>query len=478
MTTTAYEKKLHKLDHIIDRIGFGNFQVISMLGLGCRVFVRGSVLSLLAMLEPYFQCMYGLSQLSASLYITVYLISGAFASWPSGYMADIYGKRKTIILLCSMSAFIAFLQTLSQSFAMIVMTMMAFGLFENAIFLVYPYLLEVFPISKRKYLALTDVFNIIGFASGILITYVCLQYASWQMAISISVILPLLVVIAFAWFMPESPSYSLSKGDREALADALFQMMDKNNVKFDIQERLLIHKDVESNNDFSSEGDWSDEDNSLDQLLAKARHRLHVQNSRMPLVDILQRALVSCVMRFTAYMCRDVLVYASGQSYVLNPCSDCHVNVGTTNLLSTCLGFSISIMVSYNLIHYCKRRITFLGLLISLSLLVIPFYFRPSHWILATLIFVSSVCADCLLVVLLVYLSEIVPTSVRGLNIGLAISSGYFGELSAAILATWVLHIKFTLFLNILHSVIVICLVVVYFFAIETKDVSLNQSVL
>ena len=479
MTITNYEKGRHKLDYIIDRIGFGNFQVISMLGLGCRIFVRGSILSSTAMLEPHLQCLYKLSPLSASFYLTAYLISGALASWPSGYISDIHGKRKAIILLCSMSAFVAFLQTLSQSFAMIVTTMLAFGLFENATFLVYPYLLEVFPISKRKYLTFMEAFFVTGFASGILITYACLQYASWQIAIIISVIMPLLAVIAFAWLMPESPSYSLSMGDKKALADTLFQMMDKNNVTFGIEERLSIHMDVEPYNNCSREGDWSDEDNELERLLKKTKHQsklkqLDLMDSSMPLLEIFQRVLVSCVLRFTASICRNVLVYASGQSYALNACSDCHVNVGITNLISTCLGFSISIMVSYNLVNYCKRRITFLGLLISLSLLGIPFYFGPSRWILATLIFVSSVCADCLLVVLLVYMTEVVPTSVRGLNIGLAISSGYFGELSAAILATWVLHINFTLFLNILHGAIVICLVVVYFFAVETKDVSLN----
>jgi len=479
MNNNHNERQRHKLDHIIDRIGFGNFQVISMLGLGCRIFVRGSILSTTAMLEPHFQCLYKLSPLSASFYLTGYLMSGAVASWPSGYISDIYGKRKAIILLCSMSAFIAFLQTLSQSFTMIVTTMLAFGLFENATFLVYPYLLEVFPISRRNYLTFMEVFFVVGFASGILVNYACLRYASWQIGIVISVILPLLFVIAFACFIPESPSYSLSVGDKKALDDALFQMMDKNDVKFDVEERLSTSMDVESKYNSSSEGNLSDDDNELRTMLQNTKHQsrlnqLEKGNSSMPLLEIFQRVLVSCVLRFTASIFRNVLVYESGQSFVLNNCSECYVNVGITNLVSTCIGFSISIIGSYNLVRYFKRRLTFLGLLISLTFLVIPFYFGPSHWITATLIFASSVCADCLLVVLLVYISEIVPTSVRGLNIGLAIGSGYFGELSAAILATWVIHINFALFLNILHGIVVISLVVVYFFAIETKEVSLN----
>ena len=474
-----YSEKLRdKLDHIIDRIGFGNFQLISMLGLGCRLFVRGSILSSTAMLEPHFQCLYKLSPLSASFYLTGYLISGALASWPSGYIADVYGKRKAIILLCSMSAFVAFLQTLSQSFAMIVVTMLAYGLFENATFLVHPYLLEVFPISKRKYLTLMEVFNAIGYCGGILVTSACIRYASWQIAIIISVILPLMAVIAFAWFMPESPRFLFSRRDKRVLSETLLQMMDKNNVKFDKYEALSQDMDSHLSNDSSSEGD-SDEDSAFEQLLEKTKHLSNLNKSvkrdaSLVSLDTFRKVFVSCLLRFTASVCRNVLVYASGQSYALNACSDCHVNVGITNLISTCLGFSIAIVVAYKFVHYCKRRVTFLILLSMLSLLVIPFYFGPSRWILATLIFVSSVCADCLLAVLNVYASEVVPTSVRGLTIGLVISAGYFGELVGAFLAVWVFHVNLTLSLNFLHIVIVTCLILVYFFAIETKDVSLN----
>ena len=150
------------------------------------------------------------------------------------------------------------------------------------------------------------------------------------------------------------------------------------------------------------------------------------------------------------------------------------MSVGITNLISTCLGFSIAIIVAYKFVHYCKRRVTFLTLLSILSLLVITFYFGPSRWILATLIFVSSVCAECMLIVLIVYASEVVPTSVRGITVGLVTGAGYFGELAGAFLAAWVLHVCLTLFLSILHTVVVVCLIIVYLFATETKDVSLN----
>ena len=222
----------HKLDNIIDQIGFGYFQLIAMMALGCRLFVRGAFLSLLAMLESYFQCKYQLSNFTASFYLIAILLSVAFASWPSGWIADNYGKRKTIILLSSMSVITALLHVLSQSFTTLVITITAYGVFENAPYFVYPYLIELLPISKRKYMPIMEVFFVLGFLSGALITFASIKYASWQLTIVFSLVIPLLMTIICVWFMPESPIYLYSVKDRTALIQVLLEMMKKKHAKF------------------------------------------------------------------------------------------------------------------------------------------------------------------------------------------------------------------------------------------------------
>ena len=66
-----------RLDDVMNEIGHGRFHIFAVIGLGCRLFVRGSILSLRTMFEPYFKCKYDLSYFTASFYITSYLLCAA-----------------------------------------------------------------------------------------------------------------------------------------------------------------------------------------------------------------------------------------------------------------------------------------------------------------------------------------------------------------------------------------------------------------
>ena len=473
-----------KLDDIIEQIGIGKFQFMAMLGLGCRIFVRGSLLSSLTMLESYFQCKYQLSHFTASFYLTAYLFSVALFSWPSGWIADNYGKRKTIILLSSMSVIAALLHVFSQSFTMLVITITAYGLFENAPYLVYPYLIELLPISKRKYMPVMEVFFVFGFLSGTLITFASIRYASWQLTIALSVVIPLLMTIVFVWFMPESPIYLYSVKDRGAVLQVLLQMMAKNMPKSDLKQVFLHEKMVflfEEESD-SSEDELIEENEVQNLLRSNTNHLNQISPSNrgdsLSSTDVWKRIIVLCIMRYSITLCRNTIVYASGQSYymleTIEICKRCSIGIEIRNLLSVCFGFSTVIIISYNLVHYVKRRTALLSLLLLLSLIAFPFYYISDHWTITSMIFLSSMFADCLFIILHLYMSEMVPTSVRGVTIGLVTCCGILGEICSVILATYFLYINFITSLSIVHAFVVFCLLITYFFAIETKDTSLH----
>ena len=77
-----------RLDDIMDKIGHGRFHIFAVIGLGCRLFVRGSILRLRTMFEPYFKCKYDLSYFAASFYITSYLLSDAIFAPLNGWFAN------------------------------------------------------------------------------------------------------------------------------------------------------------------------------------------------------------------------------------------------------------------------------------------------------------------------------------------------------------------------------------------------------
>ena len=209
-------------------------------------------------------------------------------------------------------------------------------------------------------------------------------------------------------------------------------------------------------------------------------NKIRPSNGRGSLLlsDIWKRIIVLCIMRYSISFFRNTIVYASGQNYHfderIEACNRCSIGVEMRHILSVCFGLSAAIIISYNLVHYVKRRTAFLSLLSLLSLITFPFYFVSAHWIIAGLIFLSSMLAECLFIIMFVYASEMVPTSVRGVAIGLVMCCSIIGELCSAIFSTYFLHVNFIISLSILHAVVVICLLVTYFFAIETKDISLD----
>ena len=467
-----------RLDHIMDEIGCGYFQLMAMFGLGCRIFVRGSVVALTTILEPFFRCKYQLSLLSASFYLTLYLVSMVLFSWPSGLLANKFGKRKTILLLCSMSAVTAILLTLSQSFMMIVIAMTAFGVFDHASYFIYPYLLEILPIAKRKYLPLMEIFYVSGFFGGIVISYVCIRYLAWQMTVVFSIIIPLLVPIMFSCYLPESPRYLLSTKDVNAAINVLVKIATKNNFEMDKKQAMIHFQNALCENEVDSEDEKEGETMVYKSLMKNGKLNGNNKDAVLTQLEIWQRIFTLCVLRYSINLCRSSILYSSGQKYSLDKspdaCNQCFVTFEVSHLMSVSIGLFASLTISYHLVHHVNRRTIFLTLLSLLAIVGLPFFFVSSSWIVTGLFFVLSAIADCLFVVMFVYISEAVPTSMRGITVGIVSGVGVFGDMCSALLATFFLHVNATLSLSIVYSIVIISIVFVYFFAVETKNISLN----
>ena len=500
---TSYKLSQHdRLDVIMDEIGHGRFHIIAIIGLGCRIFIRGSIFSLETILEPYFKCKYNLTYFVASFYLTLYMFCSALSSPLTGWLANNFGKRKTLLLFSCMAMATAILHIMSTSFAVVVLTMTGYGLFENAHYLIYPYLLEVLCKSGRKYISFVELFYVAGWASGVLTGYLCLKYSSWQWAVIICVIIPLIPVIITLVYIPETPRYLLANGDKNGAVESLVQINLTNDPAAD--ERKLIIKFTEALfessfdvNDDDVDDDNSDidgdgyEDGNKSLISSHARHpsssglktteescfqkggELKISNK-----DLRQRIIAVCVILFTIAISRGSFLYGSGQRYneesSKQQCNQCSKNVSIRHLISVTIGSSVAILISYNVIGYLKRRLAMRGLITALAIAILPFYFHPSDWLVSCLFFVASVINECLLILMFVYSSEVVPSSVRGFANNLMFAFVIAGSLFAAILVTYLLHVSHFLTFLCLHMCILMCVLVVYRYVIETKDLSLN----
>ena len=489
---TSYTLLQHdQLDDIMDEIGHGRFHIFAVIGLGCRLFVRGSTLSLRTIIEPYFKCKYDLSFFTASFYITTYLLSAAIFAPLNGWLANKYGKRKTLLLCSSMSAVIAILHIMSSSFTMLVITIAGCGIFDSALYLVYPFILEFFGKSGRKHVSSIELFYVLGFASGVLGGYFCLKHLSWQWAIVICVVIPLIPVLISLAYLPESPRYLLANGDRVGAIKSLVQMSLTNNPGLDKREliRSFTKALCEPPNDNDLEGqdnvddDDDDDDDKKSQLSNLAEDESHCERKiseeiNLSSRDLRRRIIVVCVMAFIISLSRNVFLYGSGQRYNVDhseqQCNQCSSSISINHLISVAVGSSISIFISYNLIGRSKRRLALRGLITVLAIAIFPFYFHLPDWLVSGTFFIVSVINECLLLVRLVYCSEVVPSSVRSFASTLMFGITKTGSVMGALMGTYILHVSNFFTFLCLHIIVLICLIIIYRFVIETKDMSLN----
>eukprot|EP00112_Aurelia_sp_Birch-Aquarium-sp1_P017345 Seg4008.2 transcript_id=Seg4008.2/GoldUCD/mRNA.D3Y31 product="putative transporter SVOPL" protein_id=Seg4008.2/GoldUCD/D3Y31 len=452
------------IDTIIDDIGFGRFHIVALLGLGLRSFTRGTAYSLLAILEPYFQCEFGLTLFIASLFVTSYMVVRTVSSGLLGLLADKYGRRNIMILSYIMSAFLAVLQTLSNSYACIAIIQASKGLFQNAQFLVYPYLLEIIPKSKRKYLSFLEILFVSGFLFCILISKICLEYLSWQWIVVFSELIPILLCAAAVSCMPQSPRYLLAQGDKDGAAHALARIAVLNKhggLSYDtvVQEYKQII------------------DDSIDSTLDGSI----IENEPPPSMTFenWKRVIMVSVIRLVVQVCRSALTFGSTQVYGKKTapaatCGDCAASIQYGNALSVSTGIIVSFALAYNFIGQIPRRLSLQVLISGIFVCAVPFYFKLSSLVQYAVFFTSTTIADSLFIVMFVYSSEVVPTSIRGTAVGIEAAAGNLGQLIGSIIVFSAMHLEFTVCLIVMHALVGICLLTIFLFAVETKDTSLK----
>ena len=584
MPSTYAFSQSDKLDIIIDEIGFGKFHVIAIIGLGWRIFDRASMFCLITLLEPYFRCKFNLSYIASSLYTSSVLISAALSSPLTGWLADTFGKRKTLLLFFSMSITTALLNVLSSSFLMITLTMACCGLFHNAQYFVYPYLLEFFSKSKRKCVTFIEIFYVAGLVLTGIVTKLCVENLSWQWAVVFCLIFPLIVALITIGSLPESPRYLLAKGEVIATVDSLVQVaatnrsnvnkleLSRNYLRELFEDGIFEKADIDSNffdgspserrqsvtsfasasnggaypkihnklpeSKVSDDEDEKEEESMLtfvndlptqvnDNALNRPREVLRGSNSKethiichekvsrilsdkeevslneavddssdnqsedreekaflevgdtnISMQDIIGRIIVVCLIRYCSQVYRSTLRYASGQNFMHQSseiqCNQCTASVSVTHLISFSIGTTFALVLTYTLLGHVKRRLAMKVLVTVLFIMILPFYFQIPDWLMTGLYFCGSVPSECFYIVMNLYGSEVVPSSVRGFSVGLMAAAMVSGEFTGSILATYFLHVYPLFALIFVHINVTVCLIVVFRYVIETKHMSLN----
>ena len=223
------------VDYLLNKIGFGLFQVLSFLLTGLSFFSFGAAVAVLAFLNGPVTKMWGLSPIEFAILPAVTSVTNLIGAFTFGYLGDAYGRQWPYILFMLLTGGFGLASAFSPSFQVLValrgLTSLGIGGMQA---LVYPTLVEFLPIKNRGQTALLlMVTHALGSTTiaGLswLLTPLYPQVA-WRYLTIASAIPPLVSVLYRTIFYFQSPRFLVGKGKLEA-AWKIFSIMAKFNRK-------------------------------------------------------------------------------------------------------------------------------------------------------------------------------------------------------------------------------------------------------
>ena len=434
----------------IEEIGFGKFQLLALSMAFMKTFTFSSMICLVIIIEPYLRCQMHLTTLEASWIITVEALTRIFSTAWIGRLSDFYGRQRAIRLFFALHVVASVLNALSSSLMMIVITRAAIGVFSPCRAAVFAYVLEVLPTSKRKHLAGTKLFAVMGTLFSTFTGMLTLHYLNWRWFVIIAEGIPAVVCLIIAAFLPESPRFLHSMGrHQEAIATL------ENIAIMNGKDPMIVNK----LNDLTCEVE-DDED------------------AQMSTLEFVQKVSVLSLFVYTGVILASVIAFGTmqfGENAEIRSCGRCETQLNYNYLLSEQVARLISFIVTFIILSRCER-IFAIRILLSLTILtLIPLFWNIKSWALISVLVIFTLINSPFIIICTVYEGELLPTNCRSRGMGVIGSIGYFGMAFGAFLSVYVYHESRYICFGILLVISVIAVVTACLVPWKTKDKALKD---
>ncbi|CAM1314596.1 Uncharacterised protein g6594 [Pycnogonum litorale] len=387
----------------IEALGFGYFHLKLTVILGFIWMGEGIEYTVTSLLGPELKCKWQLTPVQITI-LTVATHSGMMVgSAFIGKMADLYGRKKTMLLFVGFLTYYGFLSALSNDLISLLIVRFIFGIYLSSVYGVVPLLLEYTPIKYRSCVvfALLIPYSV-GGSFELLMSAFVLPTLGWKPWIVLSSLPFLIVVGCFIFFVPESLRFLSVTGQKSEMLKIL------NIMSIDNKRQL-------------PDGDFQ---------LTPVAERGNIK-------DLFQPKLLKRTILFTIYFTSTLLVY-NGMLLILpflyhsdNDKQGCTLeceNRPTSYYLGLMKTASMELLASpasFIMVEKLGRRYT---LMISqLAVAVILFAYVVSDRYVIILFGVARIFASIAVTCAYIYNCEIYPTYIRGVAVGFVTSCGRIG---------------------------------------------------
>jgi sugar porter (SP) family MFS transporter len=175
------------------------------------------------------------------------LLGAMIGAAVAGWLSDRLGRRRLIIIAAVVFAAGALLAALAPSVAVLITARFVLGLAVGSAALVVPlYLAEVAPTEVRGAIAsLNQLMIVIGILAAFIVNAILASSGDWRLMLGLAAV-PSLILLAGMLFMPETPRYLVHAGEEQTAREVLEDLPGEERPEERIEEIREVEQHEES----------------------------------------------------------------------------------------------------------------------------------------------------------------------------------------------------------------------------------------
>ncbi|XP_020578396.1 LOW QUALITY PROTEIN: organic cation/carnitine transporter 7-like [Phalaenopsis equestris] len=482
------ERNMYTVEEALVSVGFGKFQFFVFLYSGIGYAAEAMELMILSFIGSPIQSEWKLSPRQESLISSVVFAGMLLGQYSWGVISDNYGRRKGFIFTALVTSGAGFLSAFSPNYNTFIILRFLVGIGLGGGPVLFSWFLEFVPATNRGiWMTIFSFCWSLGTILEASLAWVVMPNMGWRWLLALSS-LPVLLLLLFYSFTPESPRYLCTKGRTTDAIKVLEKMARTNNMALPYGSLI---------SDIRGELDGEENVPETSHLIIVQRDRtpvLHNMKSKIGFFTTLSNLLSPTLVRSTLllwigffgniFAYYGIVLLTSALSDGKMACTSPKLQLNHTedenlykDVFITSFAELPGLLLLAVMVDRFGRKITMIIMLFTAFVSLIPLAFLHTEGLTTTLLFCTRLCITASSTCLCIYAPELYPTSLRSSGYGTASAMGRIGGIISPLVAVALVDdCHQTEAILLFEFVISLSAIVVAFFPVETKGRGLDDS--